>query len=190
VNTHAINVAGFDGTLPSGGWVHPVTATFNFLFGIQAYTRPKWLTDRQPARYVGRYQIGEKVSVFAKCVPGGKSIQPTVAGLMRVYGGSSIVRNAILPVESTDQRSVGLFRGRFTPDNTDSPGRYFALLSFFADGRPRAEVLAFELLPGGNALGAIMSVFSTTRPDNSVLLAHTEAGKVTTGRGAYLDEGV
>ena len=190
MNAHVVNAAKIDGSIGAGAPVHPFTVTLTLGWGIQGYFRPKWLIDRQPARYAGRYQIGGRVSIIAKCVPGGKPIQPASAGVMRVYGGSLITRNLQLPVGAGDQNSVGLFRGEFVPDNTDAPGRYFALVAFVANGLPSAEVLSFELVPGGHALGAILAVFSTQRPDTAVVLAHTEAGKITTGRGVYLDEGI
>lgn len=170
--------------------VHPANCGLTLFFNIIARSTPKWQIQRESARNAGRVQIGEQVSLFTQCVPGGKPIQPDTPGRVRIYGGSRGVRSAMLPVETTDNETIGLFRGYFMADNTDSPGRYFALFAFQTDSVPRAEVVGFELLPGGHQLGAVMSTFTAERPDNVVALTHTESGKITTGRGPYLDEGV
>lgn len=170
--------------------VHPVQCAFGLLFTLIPRSTPKWQIQREASRTAGRVQIGEQVSLFTQCVPGGKPIEPDTPGRFRIYGGSRGVRSGYLPVETTDNESIGLFRGTFQADNSDAPGRYFALFAFTTSGDPRAEVVDFELLPGGHQLGSVISSFSAERPDDVVALAHTESGKITTGRGPYLDEGI
>lgn len=189
MNTIKFNVCPMDASTTTPV-VRPASCTLTLTFTAIAQFSPKWQINREPSRNAGRVQIGEQVSLFTQCVPGGKPIQPDSPGTVRIYGGSRGVRSSLLPVETTDNETVGLFRGTFQADNSDSPGRYIALFAFQTTSVPRAEVVNFELLPGGHQLGAVMSTFSADRPDNVVALAHTESGKVTTGRGPYLDEGV
>ena len=176
--------------VPGPSSFHYAVANLRISFGLIAKPIPKWQIQREASRTVGRVQVGENVSLFSQCVPGGKPIQPNEPGRVRIYGGSRRVRSNYLPVEITDNESIGLFRGLFSSDNSDSPGRYFALFSFVADGFPRAEIVDFELLAGGHQLGTVISMFSVERPDNVVALTHTESGKIVTGRGPYLDEGI
>lgn len=174
----------------TAGTVRIAVCAFNLRFTVRPTCAPAWYIDREGETPAGRVQIGQQVSIFSQCIPGGKPVQPTTAGTVRIYGGTGVVRSAQLPVESTDEDRVGLFRGHFSPDNRDSPGRYVALLAFYAEGHAREEAIAFELIPGGHALGAVISSFSTVKPDATIVLAHTESGKITTGRGPYLDEGI
>lgn len=116
-------------------------------------------------------------------------MSPTTAGAYRIYGGPT-VRSGLLPVETTDAATTGLFRGAFAPDNTDMPGRYVALFAFDAISKIRGEVCSLELVPGGHQLGAVISKIGMTRPDANILMCHDESGKITEGRGPYLDEGV
>jgi hypothetical protein len=113
------------------------------------------------------------------------------AGVFRIYGGVR-VRTGMLPLETTDAETVGLFRGYFKADQTDREGRYSCLVAYQVPGLARAvaECLTFELVPGGHQLGTIMSTFPVIRPVGTTVMAHTESGKMTQGHLPYLDEGV
>jgi hypothetical protein len=189
MNAYPIDVAGYDKTIAHV--VHLGLAALGIRLSLRATAKPPWLATRELARYVGRCQVGEGVSLFSNCIPGGPPIWPIAAGTFRIYGGVH-VRAGMLPLETTDEETVGLFRGYFKADQTDRPGRYSCLISYRVAGLARAvaECLTFELVPGGHQLGAILSTFPMLRPTGTTVLAHTESGKITQGHLPYLDEGV
>lgn len=189
MNKFPTNVAGYDKGLARP--IHIGLASLGITFGMRATVKAAWFADRQLARYVGRCQIGELVSLFSNCIPGGPPAWPESAGTYRIYGGGR-VRHGMLPTETTDEETVGLFRGYFKADHADSPGRYTCLVTYQVSGQPKgvAECLTFELIPGGHQLGAVMSMFPVLRPAGTTVLVHTESGKITQGHVPYLDEGV
>ena len=63
------------------------------------------------------------------------------------------------------------------------------LIAFVAGDFPREEVVNFELLQGGHDLGAVMSLYSVSRPDATAVMTHMESVFITVGRSPYLDEG-
>lgn len=191
MNSFGTNVCQMDGFTVAHS-VKVCMASTGIRLSLHVTASPKWLLDRDTARYVGRVQIGEIVSFFARCVPGGKPITPDAPGVYRVYGPAGVpsIRSGRLPVETTDAEAVGLARGSFATDNTDLPGRYVALFSFATSGTPRSEILSFEMIRAGHQLGSILSLFRISRPDSIAIVAHAESGKTITGRGPYLDEGV
>lgn len=174
---------------------HSVKVDFcAFGLGLSLYVTafPKWYIDRDTTRYSGRVQVGESVSFFTRCVPGGKPIIPDSPGSYRIYspGGFPAVRSGMLPVETTDAESVGIARGSFVPDNRDGAGMYIVLFSFVTSGLPRGEIINFELIKAGHQLGHVFSLFPVSRPDATSIVAHSGSGKVITAREPYLDEGV
>jgi hypothetical protein len=189
MNSYPINVAGYDKTIAHV--IHLGLAALGIRLTLRATAKPPWLAIRELARYGGRCQIGEAVSLFSNCIPGGPPVWPVAAGVFRIYGGGR-VRHGLLPTETTDEETVGLFRGHFKADNADMPGRYTCLIAYQVSGLLRAvsECLAFELVPGGHQLGVIMSMFPVLRPAGISVLTHTESGKITQGHVPYLDEGV
>ena len=166
-----------------------VFAQGGFKFTGTAYAKPPWSIQRDPSRYMGRVQVGQPVSLFVRCVPGGAPLAPADPGNIRIYGGILGVLSQTLPVETTDAETIGVFRGTFLADTSDPPGRYMGLIAFVAGDFPREEVVNFELLQGGHDLGAVMSLYSVSRPDATAVMTHMESGKITVGRSPYLDEG-
>lgn len=191
MNSFGTNVCQMDGFTVDHS-VKVNFCTFGLNLSLYITASPKWFLDRDTTRYSGRIQVGESVSFFTRCVPGGKPITPDSPGSYRIYspGGFPSVRSGMLPVETTDAESVGIARVAFVPDNRDNPGRYVAIFSFVTSGTPRGEIINFELMRAGHQLGHVLSIFPVSRPDATAIVVHAESGKVTTARGPYLDEGV
>lgn len=139
---------------------------------------------------LARYQIGEPIGISFQCLGTLGPVQPDTVPTLRILSPTLTSRGDLVPPDVTDPDAIGLFRYRFTPGSRDQPGRYVALFTYATLGQPRCAIAVFEIVPGGHPSGAIVSQATIPAPDAIAFIAHADCGRILTGRGPYLDEGV
>lgn len=146
------------------------------------------------SQFIGRHQVGEKVSLEFKTVGSsefattGVVVPDTVPGV-RIYRQGVNARSTTLPIDTTNLSARGIFKGGFTPGHLDSAGHYYALFTYSVAGEPKAALSFFEVLAGGHRNGSVMSSFYMPQPSGNIFIAHEESGAVAQGLRPYLDTG-
>lgn len=139
---------------------------------------------------LGRYQVGDRIGLSVVCVGPTGPVRPDATPVVRILSPGLTGRGFQVPVEPTDRETPAVFRCTFTPGVGDVPGCYVAVFTYVIGGFPATALSVFEVVPGGHPSGSIISQYALPNPDAVALIAHTESGRLMTGRGPYLDDGV
>ena len=172
--------------------VNPVAATDGGTGAEAAITFsgiPRGATYRDQEA-LGRYQVGERIGLAVICVGPRGPVRPDATPLVRILSPGRTARGRQVPVDPTDRDTPSLFRADFTPGPDDGPGIYVAVFTYSVGGFAASSCTAFEVVPGGHPSGTVISQLAIPNPDSIALIAHTEAGRLLSGRGPYIDDGV
>ncbi len=131
----------------------------------------------------GRHQLGVEVPLGVLCVDAnGVAVAPTDAPWMEVYASTEdvIVAKRIPPLE----RGVvtGLFQYGLFLSSLFTEGTYTVKYNWISGGVSYAELDTFEVMPGGNAGGAVISLYFYERPGARFLVQQLDSGRLVRGR--------
>ncbi len=133
--------------------------------------------------YLGNYTIGQEVVLPLHATDAGPSpVAQASAPSVKVFdaSGSQIVS---APMAALDRpRSTGLFYYRLTLDAAFGPGRYLVEMAYGG----LAKMASFDIVPGGDPAGAIVSQYHLERPQANHLVQKTDGGKRFFKRGPHL----
>jgi hypothetical protein len=129
--------------------------------------------------YLGRYQLGDTVNVILLCHDANRTPgMPNNVPLMKVWDpGNNLVLAAFMPI--LDQYiKPGLFYYQLLLDTNFDVGNYGLTFYWQQGSYSGIESSNFEIVPGGDPDGAVISMFFYYRPQANFVMQQLEAGKV------------
>lgn len=132
--------------------------------------------------YLGRFQLGADVPLFLRCRDASLTpTQPDAPPQAKVFSGTTVVEARLMPV--CDQKYVaGQFRLPLRLTRIYSVGRYQVVYYYAKGSFHGLHTDDFEIVPGGDARGAISSAYFLERPEASYVVQGTEEGAILVGR--------
>ena len=140
-------------------------------------------------RYIGRYQVGEPVTLHCQCVSAVTEVVPDAPPVARIYREWALQAAVLLPKDNTTPKAVGRFRGTFILGPDARPGLYTVVTSYLVSGNPRALYDTFEVVPGGHPSGRVLSLCVAGEPAENATIAHLSLGRLEVGTNPILDKG-
>ena len=137
--------------------------------------------------YLGRFRQGDTIVLplnATDSAPNGVVL--TRPPNVKVFDASgNLLLSGMVPAFDT-LRSVALFEYRLQLGTAFPAGRYLAAFSYTASGSQFLKSVAFDVLPGGDPAGQIVSMYFLQRPHADILVQKTDAGKRYFKRAPYL----
>jgi len=129
----------------------------------------------------GRYQQGEEVWLRVQCFGTNHVASwPTEAPVAAVYNSAGLVTQLQLPM--VDERGqVGLFGLRVYLNTLFYPDYYRVLTRYRVAGKCSMEEESFEVIPGGDADGAVISLYSFLHPSGEFIIQQRDGGRLFAG---------
>lgn len=175
------------------GYIYPF-AYPGVKFGVVAIANGGRSASLRELQYIGRYQIGDRVPLHQQCVTANTYVIPDHPVLVRVYrldgAAATHIASAMIPVDGTSPAVVGKFLGEYQLGSSDKTERYLVVYYSAHSGNAIVGSHVFEVLPGGDIAGAIISLASVERPAGNLVMAQSQAGQLFQGIGPSIVEGV
>lgn len=135
----------------------------------------------------GRRQLGQFITLGVQCVDAsGTPTLPTAPPQLEIWQGSTIVIAAKeIPINDR-YRTTAMFLYRQPLDGRFSAGTYLASYTYTVGSLGVFEVDSFEVMAGGNADGAAISLTQFTRPHARLMVWQTDMRKLLYGRNPRL----
>lgn len=137
--------------------------------------------------YLGRYQQGQEVPLLLRCVNADLEPEtPQAAPTVKVYRDAAppvlVETLRMARVEQGEQE--GAFRlPRFLGPAYATAGRYLVTFHWLTqDAVAMTRCCSFTLLPGGDADGAVISMYHIERPNARYLIWQTDGGRLARGK--------
>lgn len=128
--------------------------------------------------YRGRYQLGRFLPLAIRCRDAdGIPVEPDTAPVALVAGPSGAIDSLRLGIRDRFQLT-GYFQTNLRLDSRFTVGNYQVLYTWSIGGTAYSEQDDFEVLPGGHADGAALSLFYVPRPQADYLLLGMDSGKI------------
>lgn len=130
--------------------------------------------------YIGQYQQGQTVTLMLRSIGyGGQIVTPDSPPVATIFSDSGTTQSFLLPAMDLANSifALPLFLGLTFP-----LGRYRVSYRYSSGGSVSARVDYFEVIPGGDPGGAVISVFAYDRPEAGYVLAQLGSGMLVQGR--------
>jgi len=137
--------------------------------------------------YLGRFRQGDIIVLplhATSGVPNGVLL--TRPPNVKVFSASgSQLLSDLVPAFDT-LRSVGLFEYRLQLGTLFPAGRYLATFGYTSAGSQFLKSVAFDVMPGGDPAGSIVSMYFLQRPHADILVTKSDGAKRTFKISPYL----
>lgn len=133
-------------------------------------------------RHVGRFRRGDTLEF--SFVPSGPLDGVPYAYIVNANGTPGFVSERIL-VPSLDASRLS-FGASVLIDGEYQPGTYVVEFYTQVDGQPATADCEFDVIGGGDAGGAVLSMFAVDRPEARCLVAQVEGGQLVFGKSAEI----
>ena len=136
---------------------------------------------------IGRFQLGQTLSLLLLTVDGSGTPQvPLVPPWLKIWQGASLILKAEMPIIERFKQT-GLFLARVFLGPAFTPALYEVEYTYQIDGSYNGVVTDnFEIMPGGNADGNVMSMYFYDRPQAQFIVQSLDSGKIVQGRNPTL----
>jgi len=134
----------------------------------------------------GRCQHGEEITLGVLCTDGaGAPVYPDAAPTLDVFGpeGQPVAGQRLPAVDRA--AAVGLFQLGLFLGPAFAPGRHRAVYRWSAGGLAGVAEDWFDLLPGGDARGAVIALYAYERPQADYLIRQQDGGAMGANRNPY-----
>jgi len=119
---------------------------------------------------LGRFKLGQFVPIAVTCLSEETPYAPTAAPTVTIYDASSArVLSSVMPVVDKVP-APGFFVLDVLLNSDFSAGHYSVAINYVANSTSCLVVMHFEVLPIGNANGAVISQFFYERPQARFLV--------------------
>lgn len=136
--------------------------------------------------YLGRYRRGQVVPLQVLCYgPDMTPRPPDRAPVAHVYSSAGIVESAELS-QADPLGEEGLFLSRLPIGHRYSLGRYSVVYVYVSGDYEGVAVDHFEVIPGGDQNGGVISLHAFDRPESQYVVAQLDSGKLIRGRNPRL----
>lgn len=132
--------------------------------------------------YRGRYRVGDELYLGVLCVNAvGAPAAPTEAPTADIWTAGVRTKAVLLP--AVDRPAVvGLFAQRLFLGQDFAPGRYEIHYRYRAAGFPNVVTDTFEIAPGGDAAGSVVSMAGYKRPQATYVVHQLDSGRIRKGK--------
>lgn len=133
--------------------------------------------------YRGRYQLGQAVELTLACRDASDTpAVPTNVPRLKVWtpAGALLRFQDLPPLERYTQ--TGLFHARLILDSTFTAGLYRVTYYWSVGSFRGLDEDGFEVMPGGDADGAVVALHWFSRPQAKFLVQSLDSGKLVQGR--------
>jgi hypothetical protein len=134
--------------------------------------------------YLGRYQLGEEVTVDLLCQTAtGAPQAPDLAPVVLVYdlrASTKLLTARLPPLDPGRQPALYRYRYRLGPGLALGP--YAACLCYRVSGQAQVRQVVWDVVAGGHGDGAVISQYHLLRPEAAYLVQRTESGARIFGR--------
>lgn len=138
--------------------------------------------------YIGRHQLGNHVPFMVNPVDGNRvTTLPDAAPvwtMIRLSTGATIATGQLAP--DWDSATPVFRYAKFLTGVT--PGFHAIVVRYAVSGTAHIESFLFEVVPGGNAYGAITTVYPYNRGEEQYLFHSTDAGDIFAGKRPRLPQ--
>lgn len=136
---------------------------------------------------LGRYELGQEIVVPQLCTDGvGVAVVPDVLPTIAFYNaGGNKVLSALMPCRDRFG-ATGLFFYRTPLGALFSVGQWGGSIAWKVAGVARLRAFVFEIVPGGDTAGAVVSQYFLERPQANYLVQKTDGGTRVFGRNPRL----
>ena len=135
--------------------------------------------------YLGRYQVGKYLNVFVQTLDaGGEPSMPDTTPWLKIFApDNSVILATGVPVVDKKQ-DVFLFRACIFLGNplSFSAGQHSFTVSYLTGGTAKTVTGLFEIIPGGDPDGCILSQYYLHSPAADHIVYQTEAGSIKKGK--------
>lgn len=130
----------------------------------------------------GRYQLGEELPLLIQCVDDvGSPVAPNAAPVAHIWSETALVKSLSIP--AMDQQTVtGLFGMRLFLGGAFAAGIHQVLYKYTAGSFTNVITQMFQILPGGDPDGAVVSMYGFRLPFATFLVHQLDSGKVQKGK--------
>lgn len=137
--------------------------------------------------YRGRKRQGEDLGIGVLCVDAaGLPAAPDGVPVVTVYDGSGrVVGGVRLPVVEPSA-APAYFAGTLFLNSSYPAGEYAVVYRWKISGVNNSQADHFEVIPGGNADGAVAGLYRYDRPHANHLVNKRRSGKIYRGRNPRL----
>ncbi|MBX6312831.1 MAG: hypothetical protein IRY99_07945 [Isosphaeraceae bacterium] len=143
------------------------------------------MRDRR-GHYLGRYQRGQAVTLGVRVLgPDRLPAMPDSAPTARVYGDGGLVATYRLPIIDKGGQ-VGMFQRPVAIGLEYERGRYRVVYQYAVGAHAGMVIDTFEVIPGGDSGGAVISMYAYDRPEARYVVAQLSDGKLVQGRNPRL----
>ena len=134
--------------------------------------------------YRGRYQLGSFLPLTLLCRNSSYTpVVPDDVPRVNIWdaSGAKVLCQDMPVLDRYNQ--TGLFQLQVRIDSTfTTTGIYTAEYQFTLSGSGKIHLDTFEIIPGGNANGSIISIFDYTRPQAKYLVNQADSGTISLSR--------
>lgn len=137
---------------------------------------------RQLMAWLGRHQLGQTVTLYLPCKDASNAPQvPDDCPQFKTFLGTTVIDAKQMPIE--DRYIISgffrypLFLGRLYSVGIYSVVYYYRIGSFYG-----IHTDSFEIVPSGDARGAVISTYFYARPEASYIVQGLESGSIIKGR--------
>lgn len=136
---------------------------------------------------LGRYQLGEEMVIPLHVTDGANTPgTPDVLPWAMVYSAAGAKVISALMAPRDRYRATGLFFYRLQLGSLFALGQYSVAVAYKVSGVGRLKTMKFEVVGGGDANGAVVSMYWMDRPQAKYLVQRTDAGARVFGRNPGL----
>ncbi len=138
--------------------------------------------------YLGRRQLGQEITLPCQCKDSdGAPALPTACPLLTLYDATATPIIAGKSVPILDPAStLGLFSLPLFLGDLFGTGTYSASITWLVGSFHGGELHTFEIMPGGDNSGAVISQFYYPRPHANFVVQQRSGGGTYKGRGPRL----
>lgn len=133
--------------------------------------------------YLGRYQVGQEVPLILWVRNQDRTPSfPDDVPLARVVDSSgSHIASVKMPV--VDRYTVtGLFQAYLPLSTEYAVGKYTVEYQYRVSGYSGLLLATFEVVPGGDVGGSVISLYTVERPEARYVVAQLDTGRLVAGR--------
>jgi hypothetical protein len=127
-------------------------------------------SDATPAGPLGRFRVGETVTLFLAATPDEAPVGTVL------FGGTPVGSVQFSPVAGTASLRAALFVCGF-----ESLGTFTVYVSYSVAGVPYSSTYSFDVVAGGDSGGRVISMAAVRRPEGTKVLAQLSGGRVVQG---------
>jgi hypothetical protein len=146
------------------------------------------MSRHDKGEHLGRFRLGQVVPLLAWVRDSDDSaIAADAPPLARVFDQSGTLIDAFTLPALDRYGILGLYGLPLRLGFGLEPGHFIVTYACLVGGRAFIATSVFEIVRGGDASGAVISLFASDRPEASYVLAQVTSGRILQGRNPRTD---